>query len=56
MPTKASSMEPPLKKRLAMLKEGAGNDDDQNLDEFEDEAGRKQTAVDNEAYLDQMAN
>ena len=53
---RATQMEPPLKKRLAMLKEGDGNDVDQNLEGFEGRPGRKQTAVDNEAYLNQLAN
>ena len=53
---RATQIEPPLKKRLAMLKEGDGNDVDQNLEGFEGRPGRKQTAVDNEAYLNQLAN
>jgi hypothetical protein len=53
---RATQMEPPRKKRLAMLKEGDGSDDDQNLDGFEGAPGRKQSAVENEAFLNQLAN
>ena len=54
---RGTTMQPPLKKRLAALNEDQvkETDDDQNLEGFE-ESDVKQKAVDREAFLHQLAN